>query len=373
MPGEGIEATVSFGKQQYTLDDILGTLTHHRGWKYPASYVVIELTNPHTEVLNEFMNYGKIRVKYGKDGNYSGPFTFEIISVTNEVEFSNMKVRVIAVEPGFIRLTEKNIIKSYPDQTVSGVLSQMAQGAGLKFSGVKKTSGSYTFVQPNVSNMLFLSTYLLPIATDSSKTAPYLFTIDNNIMHCRPPDLTQKTHYDFILDTSKENIVKRFTVKNSGMRTDMVTGNEYKTYGYDFTKKGSLTHKDSVKTVNQSFLNKKEYTSDFTRTRTMPYSEQWMLDAHNRNEIGRGQFVLAAEAVLVGENAITFDQVYQFTNTFFEREVSEYSGKYYVHSLAHTLKRRFFVTELYLYSNAFLKAQKTVAESPRQQGARVTR
>lgn len=297
-------------------------------------------------------------MKYGKDGDYSGPFDFEIISVTNEIEFSNVKVRVIALEPGFVRLTEKNIIKSYPNATVSDILSEVAQPAGLKFSGVKKTNGSYTFVQPNVSNMLFITRYLLPLATDTSKSAPYLFTIDNNIMHCRPPNLTQDSKYEFLLVSSIDTAVKRFTIKNSGMETDNFTGTSYKTYGYDFTKKGSLIHKDETKSVNQSLLSKKEYTSDFSRTNTMPYAEQWMLDAHNRNEIGRGQFVVKAEAIILGENEFTFDQMYQFTIPFFENEIAEYSGKYYVHSIANTLKRRFFVTQLDLYTNAFLRSEK---------------
>ena len=372
MPKIGaIEATVSFGKLEYSLDDILGTLTHYRGWKYPSSYIIVELHNPHTEVLNEFMNYGKIEVRYGKDGDYSGPFKFEIASVANEVEMSNAKVRLLAVEPGFVRLTEKNVIKSYPNQTVAGVMAEMAQKAGLNFGGVKKTSGSYTFVQPNISDMMFLSKYLIPIGTDSSKTAPFLFTIDNNTMHFRPPDLKQDPKFQFILDTSKDNVVKRFTVKNSGMETDLIYGTQYKTYGYDFTKKGQITHKDETKSVNQSFLSKKEYKSDFTRTRMMPYSEQWMLDAHNRNELGRAQFIVTAEAVVTGENELDFDQIYQFTNLAFEQEPSEYSGKYYVHDIVHTLKRRFFVTQLNLHTNSFLKAQKTPAPGPKQDGPRV--
>ncbi len=369
MPAPGIEATVSFGKRQYTLDDILGTLTHHRGWKFPSSYVIIELHNPHTEVVNEFMNYGKITVKYGKDEGYVGPLTLEIASVTNEVEFSNVKVRVLAVEPGFLRLAEKNVIKSYPNQTVSGIMSQMAGEAGLKTTGIKETTGSYTFVQPNISNMLFLSRYLLPIATDSSRSAPYLFTIDNGIMHCRPPNLTQEPKFKFIVDSSKENVLKRFTVKNSGLDTDMTTGTEYKTYGYDFTKKGSLTHKDFTKSVNQSLLSKVPYESGFTRTKVMPYSEQWMLDAHNRNEIARGQFSVTSEVIVAGENELSFDQVFQFSNMYFEQETSEYTGRYYVHSIANTLKTRFFVSQLNMYTNSFLKGEKVPSSPPMRQGS----
>lgn len=365
-----IEATVSFGKTQYTLNDVLGTLTHHRGWGYPSSYVIIELNNPHTEVINEFMNYGKFTIKYGKDGDYSGPFTFEIASVANEVQVSNVKMRLLGVEPGFVRLAEKSVIRSYPNQTISGVLSQLAHESDIRTSGIKQTSGSYTFIQPNISSMLFITQYLLPIATDSSKSAPYLFTIDNNVMHCRPPNLRQDPSFKFIIDSSKENVVKRFSVKNSGMDTDMSTGTEYQTYGYDFTKKGKLSHKDYTKSVNQSFLNKKEYTSKFNRSRTMPYSEQWMLDAHNRNEVGMSQFVVSAEALLTGENELFFDQIYQFTNVSFEKEPSEYSGKYYVYSLVNSLKRRLFVTQLNLHSNSFLKGEKTPSPSPSQEGAK---
>lgn len=365
-----IEAIVDFGKYKYTLNDILGSLTHHRGWSYPSSYVIVEIFNPHTEVVNEFMNHGLFTVKYGKDGDYSGPFTFQIASVANSIEFSAVKVRVLGVEPGFIKLAEKVMPRSYPNKTIAEVLAEMAGRAGLKHSGVKRTVGNHTFVQPNMSDMQFITKYLTPIATDSSRSAPFLFTIDNNIIHCRPPDLKQDPKFKLILDSSKENIVKRFTVKNRGLETDMLTGSEYTTYGYDFTKKGTLVHKDNISTVNQSHLNKKTYQSDFTRNRMLPYSEQWMVDAYNRNELGRAQFVVSAEMVIVGENEYNFDQIYQATNLFLENETSEYTGKYYVYSLSNTLKRRFFVSQLNVVSNAFLKGEKPSANSPQQEGPR---
>jgi hypothetical protein len=316
------------------------------------------------------MNYGQFTVKYGKDGDWSGPFSFVVASVTNESEFSMNKVRILGVEPAFHKLTSENHIKSYPNQTVSGIIAQMAGTAGAKHAGVKQTTGSYTFVQPNISDMLFLTRYLIPIATDSSKTAPYLFTIDNNIIHCRPPDLQQKPKYDFVLDNTKELAVKRFSVKNKGMETDMTTGTQYTTYGYDFTKKGTETHKDFTKSVNQNYLSRKTYESEYTRSRVMPYSEQWMLDAHNRNEVGRAQFIVTAEAVITGENEFMFDQIYQFSNVYLEKETVEYSGKYYVHSIANTLKTRFFVTQLNLFTNSFLKGEKSPAPGPQQEGER---
>jgi len=373
MPNASIEATVSFGGLKYSFDDVLGTLTHYRGWDLPSSYAVIELNNPHTEVINEFMNYGKITVTYGKDGGYVGPITLEIVSVANEVEFSNVKVRLIAVEPGFVRLSEANQIKSYPNQTVSGVVAQMAAEAGLKTTGIKQTIGNYTFIQPNISNMAFLGKYLLPLATDSSKTAPYLFTIDNGVVHLRPPNLTQNSSFNFILDPSKETLVKRFTVKNAGSSSDFSYGNEFTTHGYDFVQKGSnITHTDSMDSVNRTLLNKKGYQSGFTRTRSMPYTEQWMLEAHNRNMLGRAQFCVSAEALVLGENEFTFDQVYQFITTSFENEPTEYSGRYYVKSIVSSLQRRFYVTELKLHTNAFLKGEKTKAPPGIQPSGRVS-
>jgi hypothetical protein len=364
MPTPGIEAIVSFGGLEYTLGGVLGTLTHVRGWGYPTSYIVCELNNPHTEIINEFMNYGTVTVKYGKDQEFLGPIPMEIISVQNQSNFSNVKVKVIAVEPGFVRMTEKDKIKSFPNQTISGAAAQMASDAGLRTIGIKQTSGNFTYIQTNMNDLRFLTKYLVPLATDSAKSAPYLFTIDNGIMHLRPPNLTQEPKFRFIVDPSNETVVKRFDVKNKGMESDFTYGNEYLTYGYDFKEKGVIQHTDFISSVNGSLLNQNTYDSNFLRCDVLPYEEPWMIKAYNRNNVARAQFIVGAEAILVGEVEYLFDQVYQFTQQAFGGEPTEYSGRYYVYSMITQLKTRFFVSQFNLISNAFLKSEKT--PSPRQ-------
>ena len=366
-----IEAEVSFGGLEWTLNGPLHKLTHVRGWHVPCSYIIAEVSNPHTELLNEFMNYGTITVRYGKDGEYVGPLNFEIISVENEVEFSNIKVRLIAVEPGFLRLAEKNRIRSYPNQTVAQAVGTMAAEAGLQTVGIKETSGTYTFVQPNIPDMLFISRYLVPIATDSGRNAPYLYTIDNNIFHLRPPNLTKQPGFEFIVDPSNETVVKSFTPHNTGVATDFVYGNQYRTYGYDFNKKGCILHDQNLSNANEFNMNRFTYESNFNRTEVFPYPEDWMVQAANRNKIARGQFVVGADATIVGESEFFFDQIFQFTMEAFQKQQTEYTGKYYVYGLSNVLKRRLFVSELDLRSNAFLKAEQTRAPRAQQPAQRV--
>ena len=367
-----IEANVSFGGLEWTLDGTLHTLTHVRGWHVPCSYIIATVANPHTELVNEFMNYGSVTVKYGKDGEYVGPITMEIISIENEVEFSSVKVRIIAVEPGFLRLAERTRIQSFPNQTVAQVIGTLAAESGLQTTGIKATQGAYTFVQPNLPDMSFITKYLVPIATDTGRNAPYLYTIDNNIFHLRPPNLTKEPGFEFIVDPSNETVVKRFTPVNNGVASDFTYGNQYLTYGYDFTRKGLLRHDENLDQVNEFTLNRFTYESKFNKIQTFAYPEEWMVRAHNRNNLGRAQFVIGAEAVINGEVEFFFDQVFQFTMEAFQHQQTEYTGKYYVYGISNTLKTRLFLSELKLHSNAFLKAEQTRAPRQEQLNLRVS-
>ena len=366
-----IEANVSFGGLELTLDGPLNTLTHVRGWHVPCSYIIAEVSNPHTELLNEFMNFSTITIKYGKDGEYVGPITMEIVSVENEVEFSNVKVRIVAVEPGWLRLCERTNIRSFPNQTVAQSMGTLASEAGLQTIGIKQTQGNYTFLQTNVTDYQFMTNQLLPLATDSARNAPYQMTIDNNILHLRPPNLTTRPGFEFIIDPSNETVVKRFSPVNAGMLTDFTYGNQYLTYGYDFVKKGCISHDQSLRSSNEFNMNRFTYESNFNKIQTYPYPEEWMIRAHNRNSIARGQFVIAAEAVITGEAEFFFDQIFQFTMEAFQKQQTEYTGKYYVQGVTNILKTRLFLSELRLHSNAFLKGERTTGSRALQGNANV--
>lgn len=359
-----IEANLSFGGLEWTLDGLLHKLVHIRGWNNVTSYIIADVYNPHSESINEFMNYGTITVKYGKDGEYTGNLEFEILSVQNLMGFSNLKVRIYAVEKGFNRLVEKTRIQGFPNATVAEAFARMCQEAGIKTQGIKQTSGKFSYVQPNISDMEFMVNHLLPIATDSAKTAPYLFTIDNNVCHLRPPNLTKEPNFEFIVDPSNETVVKKFNVHNIGMVSDHLFGSNYCTYGYDFKRKGTLVCETDRETANPIRMNQKPYKSGHNRIEIFPYEEMWMTDAHNRNNMARGSFIIAATALITGEVEFFFDQIYQFNMEAFQKQKTEYSGRYYVYEVKNTLMRRLFTSELSLFSNAFLKGETT--KSPRR-------
>jgi hypothetical protein len=356
-----IEASFSFGGLEHTLTGTLQRLTHVRGWGYPCSYVIIEVFNPQTEIINEFMNYGIVTIKYGKDGEYVGPFEMEITSVENEIEFSLIKLKVTAVEPGFLRMTETTRCRSYPNQTVADCVGTLAHEAGLQTIGIKQTSGTYTYIQSNLTDLQFMSKHLFPIATDSGFNAPYLWTIDNNIMHLRPPALEKKPLFSFILDPSNETVVKRFDVMNVGLAADFTYGNSYTTYGYTSTGGGLHQCTNKPEQANPVRLNKQPYQSNFNRTEVLPYEEPWMTEAHNRNNISRAGFIVGAETVTVGEVELFFDEMLQFTAESFGKQPTEYSGKYYVYNIRNTLETRLFLSEMHLVTNSFLKAETTKA------------
>jgi hypothetical protein len=365
MPGNvGIEASVAFSDGRYqTLNDTLYSLTHVRGFGLTTSYCIIESVNPHIEIISEFMNHDQLSFYYGRDGFYSPTFIMEIFSVSNEIELSSVKTRIVAVEPGFVRLAETDKIRSFPNQKVSDVVGTIASDAGL-LPNIKETSGAYTYVQPNISDLMFINKYLLPIATTPSGEAPYLFTIDNGNLYFQPPTLNQKPRTTYVIDPTKDTQVKRITIENSGLSTDFAYGNEYHTYGYNFVNKGLLEHEESLTTVNRSLLNKFSYDSDFFKTEVLPYEEQWMLDAHTKNKLAKGQFIVNANALMLGHPDQRFDTVLGYSiPKFGMEEIAEYTGEYYVFGITNTLETRYYNQHLDLRSNAFFVNYKQERQS----------
>jgi hypothetical protein len=145
------------------------------------------------------------------------------------------------------------------------------------------------------------------------------------------------------------------------MASDTTYGNEYTTYGYDSIKGELIECCYTPTAANQINMNKFPYKSNFTRKEVLPYEEMWMIDAHNRNNIARAGFVVGAEAVTIGAVQLFFDEILQFTSENFQKQPTEYSGRYYVYSIRNTLKVNLFLSEMNLMSNAFLKAETTKA------------
>ena len=352
-----LEAIVEFGNgREMTLNDLLFSVAHHRGFRLATSYCILEVGNPHSEAVNEFMNGSVFTLRYGKEGRYVKPITFEVFSVENSLSFSNIGVRVVGVEPGFRRLAEEVKIRSFQNQTISDVIASLAQEAKLK-TNIKSTQGKGTFVQPNISSLQFITKYLLPISTDSVGSVPYLFTIDNNTLFYQPPKLTGQPRSSFIIDPSIDTLTKMFDVKNQGSLSDFSYGNELQAYAYDWSRAGTLRHREEIETISsQKKLSKTAYKSDFLRQVTLPYDQQWMVIAETKNRLAKAQFVIESETVLDGSIEYNFDELLKFSIP--ERGINslkEYSMPYYVFSLCNMLKIRSFHTHVTLKSNAFLR------------------
>ena len=156
-------------------------------------------------------------------------------------------------------------------------------------------------------------------------------------------------------------MVKRFDIINKGMAADTAYGNEYLTYGYDSIKGELIECCNTPASANPIKMNRFPYQSNFKRQEVLPYEEVWMVDAHNRNNIARAGFIVGAEAVTIGQPELFFDEILQFTAENFQKQPTEYSGKYYVYSIRNTLKLNLFLSEMNLVTNSFLKAETTKA------------
>lgn len=362
MPAETpVEAIVQFtGEKELTLNDLLFQATHYRGFRLATSYCILEVGNPHSEAVNEFMNHGTFSLKYGREGRFTPTMTFEIFAVRNSVAFSNVGVQVVGVESGFLRLAEQVKMRSFQNQAISDVLHTLAGEAQLKTTKIKATQGKGNFLQTNVSALQLITKYLLPISIDSVGTVPYLFTVDNGVLWYQPPTLTKKPQQSFILDPSIDTLTKNFHVQNQGSLSDFAYGNTLKGFAYDWTEKGTITHDEELDSVSsQKKLSKHTYESDFTRQVTLPYDQQWMLTADLKNRLAKAQFVVQSDVVMDGSPDYMFDEVLKFSLP--EKgiqKLKEYSIPYYVFSLCNVLQIRKFHTHLTLKANAFLKNQK---------------
>lgn len=362
-PRSGVEAWVTVGDHRITFEDILRRLTHFRGFGMATSYCIVEVSHTQHEILTQVMNHGIFQIKYGRNQDYTETINMQLVSVDNSIEFSNVKSRFIGVEPGFVRLAERSRIKSYPDSTVSNVFGRLAFENDIDPRSIQQTTGQYTFVQPNVSDLFFLQKYMLPLATTPSNDTPFQFTIDEGIMYLIPPNLGQAPIHEAVLDSSINTNVKRFSVKNDGFSTDFAFGTNYLNYGYDFVSKGLLQHEEFISSVNSNLLNQKPYESNFNRDDVTPYEKKWMVDAHNKNKMGAAAFNILGEAVVEGRPNFTFNQKWRFSIPLQQADKAEYSGDYYVHSVAHVMEPRLYVTHLNLRSNSFLRGHK-IGESP---------
>jgi hypothetical protein len=363
-----VNAEVIFPNNKvFSFHDTLKTFSHHRGFGQTASYVVAEISHTSIDIMTEFMNFSQFTFRYGYNDFYIPDTVMEVFSVDNEtLNPTTVKTKIVGIEPGYMRLQETSKIRSFPNQTISAVMSQVARETSLKTS-VVPTIGTYTFVQPNVSDLVFLTQYLLPIATDG-KSAPFLFTLDRGKLYLKPPALTSKPLRIFILDPTKDNTVRKATFRNVGMQRDVSVGKAYTTYSYNFRQKGTLIREETLDSLVDIKLNKKLYDSNFFRINTLPYEEEWMLKAYNRNKLGRSQFAIILDAMVTGEVGYDFDQIVQLEiPLYFQEGKSEYSGFYYIYNMSSVLAPHTFVTHLDLRSNAFLRAEKTTL-SPTARG-----
>lgn len=364
MPDYGVQAFITLGNVQITFDDILKKFTHVRGFGMATSYCIVEVAHTQSEIMTQFMNHGIFTIKYGNYGVFTETIPMQLVAVENSIQFSETISKFIGVEPGFVRLAERDRIKSYPESTVADVFRRLASDNDiLNTTMVQSTSGQYTFVQPNVSDLYFLQKYMLPIATTSSNDTPFLFTIDEGRMHLHPPNLGQAPTRESIIDFSINTNVKKFSVKNDGFTSDFTFGNTLKTYGYDHVAKGVLQHDEFTASVNAQTMNQFPYESNFNRNDVLPYEQQWMVDAHNKNKLGASAFNVLGEAVIEGSPLFKFNEIWRFSIPLSDGSKAEYSGDYYVYSIAHVLERRSYLSYMNLRTNSFSRNQK-IGQAP---------
>lgn len=357
----GIDLQIEFPdvNRQMSLGDIVYRFAHHRGFNLASSYCVIECLHPHIETWNNFTVGTRFTVQYGRDGRYTPKFPMEIFSVGNAALFSNVCVRIVGVEPGFKKLLTQTQMRSFQNQKVSDVIASIAGEAGIK-TNILPTQGTGTFIQPKITNLDFITTYLLPISMSTGGQVPYLMTVDNNTLFYKPPTLNQRVKDGFVITPGIDTIVKHFAVKNKSTDTDLTYGTNLKTFGYDFVSKGLLTHNESTdQLAAKNKLGRFPYESNFSRQMITPYDQPWMLQAITKNAQGKGQFIVEATAITDGQPDISPDQLYQFVIPSLAIDnLLEYSAPYYVYHISQALKLRSWQTHLTLKLNSFLKNQK---------------
>lgn len=353
MPQNDVTCEIEIGSTILSFNNVLRKFAHYRGFDRVTSYVVIEIKSPNQSIITDLMNFSQFRVRYGGSlEDLSDWFTFEVLYADNSIKTSNVFVKIVGVEPGFMRLAENVVIKSFPNQAISDVVSKVA--GDMNTSLVRQTTGRYTFLQTNISDLQFLKCMLLPISFDSSGEAPFLFTVDHNKLVWKPPTLNKNPIQTFLVDATIDTNVKSFTTMNRSILGDYVSGGEYTTYGYDPIRRGVL-HKTDQRNFSTELINKIPYESKFKRSKSLPYDQQWMINAYNKNELARSSFSIMVNAVVIGHHLYNFDEIYKFTLPLSDNAIAEYSGNYYGYSVIHSLAPRQYTTHLNLRTNSFMR------------------
>lgn len=353
-----IEAFVNIKNIDYELTRFLVSLVHVRGYNLCTSYCILELKYTSSEVMFPFMNYSKFKLRYGKDEEYTDWFKMEVLHTTNKFERSDVRVTIVGVEPGFNRLSETTRIKSYPNQKISTVVATLANEAKLKTDKIEATQGDSTFLQTNVTNLQFISRYLLPLSMDSGGRTPYLFTIDNGQLRYAPPKLNNETYIEYSISPNIHTLCKRLIIRNKGGLSDFTSGSSCEVYGYDPLKTGFLNYNNSLAGVSQN-MGKKEYESDYSRVKFLPYDKKWMLQAYDKNLLANSKFMVDSYAIVDGDIRHEPDKLVGFAIPLSSGDLAEYSGEYYVYEVVQMIKPRIFLSHLKLISNSVLEGEKT--------------
>lgn len=346
-------AKVKFGDLEFTLADTLKRVRHIRGFSHCTSFCIIEIEHTSTELVFDYMNYDEFDIKYGVAGqDLSDWFTMKVFKPINMIEFNKTYSRILGVEPGFVDLCSQHRIRSFSNKRVSDIVEQVANENNLGTDNIRTTRGLSTFVQPNVTDLQFINNFLLPIAIDPGDTVPYLFTIDDGDLFFKPPDLRSEVEFDYSVYTHAENNVKKFVIENLGAFSDFMTGRADKTYGYNFVDRGLLTSSQDFDSVSGVLLNNEIYESDFYRERIVPYQDNWMVDAYNKNLIGKSSFVIGCKAELDGSIYFYPGQINNFDIPKLAGDLAEYSGKYYTYDVVQDIRSHAFTTYIKLVNNS---------------------
>lgn len=350
----GVQAFIEVGDDIIGFENGLKKLVHVRGFRLCTSYCIVELEHPDQEILFEKMNYSKFKIRYGHGDDYSNLYEMKVLGSTNRISFTDVSVKLVGVEPGFVALSSSPKATCYSSRAISSVISQMANSAGLR-SSIIGTKGTAEYIQPNLTDLQFIVNYLQPIAVGSGDEVPYFFTVDQGTVVFKPPILVGQPQHEYAVAPNAVTTVKRFTIRNQGGIVDFLGGATHKGYGYDHITEGPIFYSDTMEGVSSSITSKFPYSSDYERIKLFPYDRKWMLEAHTRSELARSKFVVDVEAVVDGDLSLKPNQIAKFSLPFASGELAEYSSNYYLFSVAHTFEHDLFLSHLHLISNAVFK------------------
>jgi len=355
----GVQAFIEVGDNIIGFETGLKRLVHVRGFRLCTSYCIVELEHPDQEILFEKMNYSKFKIRYGHGDDYSDSYEMKVLGSVNQVSFTDVSVKLVGVEPGFIALSSSPKATCYSNRAVSEVVSQVANNAGLA-SSIMGSKGTAEYIQPNLTDLQFIVNYLQPIAVGSGDEVPYFFTVDAGTIVFKSPILVGQPQHEYVVAPNIITSVKRFTIRNQGGVIDFLGGATHKGYGYDHITKGPIFYSDTMEGVSSSTTSRFSYESDYERVKLFPYDRKWMLEAHTRSELARSKFVVDVTTIVDGDLSLVPGQINTFALPFASGELAEYSSNYYTFSVAHTFEHDLFLTHLHLVSNAMFKNLVTI-------------